>query len=88
VCFCFLGSFFCLFVFACFFIFRDRVSLCSSGCPGPHFVDQAGLELRNAPASTSQVLGLKVCVLSHIFLGLFVELYGLFNWFIFIIFRI
>jgi hypothetical protein len=34
------------------FIFRDRVSLC---------VDQAGLELRNPPASASQVLGLKVC---------------------------
>jgi hypothetical protein len=25
------------------------------------FVDQAGLELRNPPASASQVLGLKVC---------------------------
>jgi hypothetical protein len=41
--------------------FRDRVSLYSSGCPGTHFVDQAGLELRNPPASASQVLGLKVC---------------------------
>jgi hypothetical protein len=28
-----------------FFIFRDRVSLCSPGCPGTHSVDQAGLEL-------------------------------------------
>ena len=26
-----------------------------------HFVDQAGLELRNLPAPASQVLGLKVC---------------------------
>jgi hypothetical protein len=26
-------------------IFRDRVSLYSPGCPGTHFVDQAGLEL-------------------------------------------
>jgi hypothetical protein len=25
------------------FFFRDRVSLCSPGCPGTHFVDQAGL---------------------------------------------
>jgi hypothetical protein len=25
--------------------FRDRVSLCSPGCPGTHSVDQAGLEL-------------------------------------------
>jgi hypothetical protein len=42
-------------------VFRDRVSLCSPGCPGTHFVDQAGLELRNLPASASQVLGLKAC---------------------------
>jgi hypothetical protein len=28
-----------------FCVFRDRVSLCSPGCPGTHFVDQAGLEL-------------------------------------------
>jgi hypothetical protein len=41
--------------------FRDRVSLYSPGCPGTHFVDQAGLELRNLPASASQVLGLKAC---------------------------
>jgi hypothetical protein len=33
------------------FFFRDRVSLCSPGCPATHFVDQAGLELRNLPAS-------------------------------------
>jgi hypothetical protein len=44
-----------------FWFFRDRVSLCSLGCPGTHFVDQTGLELRNLPASASQVLGLKVC---------------------------
>jgi hypothetical protein len=42
-----------------FFFFRDRVSLSSPGCPGTHFVDQAGVELRNPPASASpQVLGL------------------------------
>jgi hypothetical protein len=46
----------CLFLF-----FQDRVSLCSPGCPGTHFVDQADLELRNLPASASQVLGLKAC---------------------------
>ena len=34
-----------------FFFFQDRVSLYSSGCPGTHSVDQAGLELRNLPAS-------------------------------------
>jgi hypothetical protein len=37
------------------------VSLCSPGCPGTHSVDQAGLELRNPPASASRVLGLKAC---------------------------
>jgi hypothetical protein len=37
--------FVCLFVG--FLVFQDRVSLCSPGCPGTHFVDQAGLELRN-----------------------------------------
>jgi hypothetical protein len=42
-------------------VFRDRVSLYSSGCPGTHSVDQAGLELRNLLASASQVLGLKAC---------------------------
>jgi hypothetical protein len=52
-------SLFCFVLFC--FVFRDRVSLCSPGCPGTHFVDQAGLELRNSPASVSQVLGLKAC---------------------------
>ncbi|GAB1300239.1 E3 ubiquitin-protein ligase DTX3L [Apodemus speciosus] len=33
--------------------------LCSPGCPGTQFVDQAGLKLRNPLASASQVLGLK-----------------------------
>ena len=42
------------------FVFvRDRISLCSPGCPGTHFVDQTGLELKNSPASASPVLGLK-----------------------------
>jgi hypothetical protein len=48
--------FVCLFV--CF-VFRDRVFLYSPVCPGTHFVDKAGLELRNPLASASQVLGLK-----------------------------
>jgi hypothetical protein len=29
------------------------------GCPGTHFVDQAGLELRNPPASASMSAGIK-----------------------------
>jgi hypothetical protein len=35
------------------------------GCPGTHAVGQAVLELRNPPASASQVLGLKVCATDH-----------------------
>jgi hypothetical protein len=44
---------FCLFVFCFCFVFRDRVSLYSPGCPGTHTVDQAGLDLRNLPVSAS-----------------------------------
>jgi hypothetical protein len=42
-----------------FWVFQDRISLYSPGYPGTHFVDQAGLKLRNPPASASRVLGLK-----------------------------
>jgi hypothetical protein len=49
------------FFFFGFLVFRDRVFLCSPGCPGTHSVDQAGLELRNPPVSASRVLGLKAC---------------------------
>jgi hypothetical protein len=52
---------FCLFVCFVCFVFRDRVFPCSPGCPGTHSVDQAGLELRNLPASASQALRLKAC---------------------------
>jgi hypothetical protein len=48
-------------IFIVFFFLRDRVYLYSPGCPETHFIDQAGLELRNPPASASQVLGLKAC---------------------------
>jgi hypothetical protein len=54
-----LDTIFCL--FGWFLVFRDRVSLCSPGCLGTHSVDQAGLELRNPPASASQMLGIKAC---------------------------
>jgi hypothetical protein len=68
-----IASHYLFFVFCFFFfvvvvvfgffglVFRDRVSLYSLGCPETHFVDQAGLELRNPPASASRVLGLKAC---------------------------
>jgi hypothetical protein len=38
--------------------------MCRSSCPGTHSVDQAVLELRNLPASASQVLELKACAIS------------------------
>jgi hypothetical protein len=47
------------FIYLFTLVFRDRVSLCSPGCPGTHSIDQAGLE--NPPASATQVLGLKAC---------------------------
>jgi hypothetical protein len=56
-----------------FFVFQDRVSLCSPGFTGTHFVDQAGLELRNLPASASQVLGLKACTTTPGFLYTFIS---------------
>jgi hypothetical protein len=52
-----------LILFFFFFFFRNRVSLYSPGCPGAHSVHQAGLELRNPPASASRVLGLKACAI-------------------------
>ena len=39
--------------------FENRVSLCSPGCPGTHFVDQAVLTHRDPLNSASWVLGLK-----------------------------
>jgi hypothetical protein len=40
-------------LFACFFVclFGVRVLLYSSGCPGTHSIDQAGLKLGDPPAS-------------------------------------
>jgi hypothetical protein len=38
----FYFTLFYFFIFI-FLFFRDRVSQCSPGCPGTHFVDQAGL---------------------------------------------
>ena len=44
-----------------FLVFQNMVSLCSSGCPGIRSTDQDGLNLRNLPASASQLMGLQVC---------------------------
>jgi hypothetical protein len=66
-----------LFIFILFYFFRDWVSLYSPGCPGTHFVDQAGLELRNPPAYASQVLGLKACATTPGFMLIFIPFISL-----------
>ena len=60
------GFFFLSFFFFFFFflVFRDRVSLYSPDCPGTHSIDEAGLKLRNPPASAYRVLGLKACAIT------------------------
>ena len=56
-------SFLILVLLFCFFLFyfQDKGSFCSPCCHGTHSVDQAGLKLRNPPASASQMLGLMAC---------------------------
>jgi hypothetical protein len=72
-----LGFWVVLFFVFCFF--SRQVFLSSSGCPGAHFVDQTGLELRNPPASIFQVLGLKVCATTAwLFFVIFKDLFILF----------
>jgi hypothetical protein len=44
-----------------FYFYKDRVSPCSRGCSGTHYIDQASLELRDLTASISKMLILKVC---------------------------
>jgi len=54
-----------LLLFFCFVLFFETGFLCValvSVCPGTLSVDQAGLELRNLPASASQVQGLNAWV--------------------------
>jgi hypothetical protein len=38
-------TFVCLFDVVFVFVFQNRVSLCSPGCPKTHSVDQAGLKI-------------------------------------------
>jgi hypothetical protein len=71
--FCFGFGFVVVVVVVVVLVFRDRVSLCSPCCPGTHFVDQAGLELRNLPASASQVQGLKACATTARLIVVFFE---------------
>lgn len=42
------------FSFFYFAFFLQKVSLCSHGCPGTHFVDQVGLKLTDPPGSASK----------------------------------
>lgn len=51
-----IGGFLLLFVYICryieiclyiyFFLYGDKVSLCTAGWPGTNYVDQAGIELK------------------------------------------
>lgn len=55
------------FLFKIFF-FPDGVSLCSFGCPGAHYVHQAGFEhTKDLPSSAFQVLRLKACHTMSVF---------------------
>ena len=54
-----------IFFFFFFFWFSETGFLCIAlVVPRTHFVDQAGLQFRNLPASASRVLGLKVCAIT------------------------
>jgi hypothetical protein len=59
----FLFLFLFFFLFVCFVCFSRTGFLCVA-LARTHSVDQAGLELRNPPASASQVLGLKACAIT------------------------
>jgi hypothetical protein len=78
---CCLQHLWWIFLFWFGFVFRDGVSLYSPGCPGTHFVDQAGLELRNLPASASRVLEFKgVCYHARlIFFNVAFNLFAIFS---------
>ncbi|EDL24724.1 interleukin 17 receptor D [Mus musculus] len=47
-----------------FLVFRDRVSLCSPGCPGTHSVDQAGLLTQKSTCPCLPSAGIKETSLS------------------------
>jgi hypothetical protein len=53
------------------FDFFETGFLCSPGCPWTHSLDHPGFELRNLPASASQVLQLKACATTAWFHGRF-----------------
>ena len=53
------------FLFVCWLdwvgFLETRFICLAIGCPGTHSVDQAGLRLKDLPASVSRALGLKAC---------------------------
>ena len=55
--------FLCMYVYmyVCMYLFIWKQGFSVYPCPGIYSVDQAGLQLRNLPASAFQVLGLKAC---------------------------
>jgi hypothetical protein len=57
----FFSYFFKIFIYLFIFFETGLLSLYSPGCPGTHFVDQAGLKLRNPPASETVSLSCAVC---------------------------
>ena len=57
-----IPAFVCGVVLILFAYFREKVSLSSHSRLGIHYVDQAGLKLRDLPVSASQILELNVCV--------------------------
>lgn len=60
-----------LFVCLSLFLFRDRLLLCSPGCPGTYSVGQTGLQLTDPPASAPK------CQPAHL------EIFGITdNWFL------
>ena len=46
---CFVYIYICIILF----VFQDRISPCSPGCPETYYIDQADLKLRDMPRSAS-----------------------------------
>jgi hypothetical protein len=54
-----------LFLYNKYFTNWDRVSLRNYGCPRTHYIDEAGLRLRDPPSPSSQILEVKACATKH-----------------------
>ena len=60
----------CLTQYFLFCFVLGRVSLCNSSCPKTLSIEQAGIELKNPPASISQVLELNMCTTTALWLNI------------------